>query len=113
MGAEGADGKASNGDDGVVNIIPINPSVINGDLSFQDSGDEMEEVFESLPVEEVEELGEENEKVNGEGEEDNGLSDEVDTDDAADDDADDADDADDDADDDDDDDDDDVHADAA
>merc|ERR1711940_18477 len=77
MGAEGADGKASNGDDGVVNIIPINPSVINGDLSFQDSGDEMGEVFESLPVEEVEELGEENEKVNGEGEEDNGLSDEV------------------------------------
>ena len=70
-------GKASNGDDGVVNRIPINPSVINGDLSFQDSGDEMEEVFESLPVEEVEELGEENEKVNGEGEEDNGLSDEV------------------------------------
>ena len=66
-------GKASNGDDGVVNRIPINPSVINGDLSFQDFGDEMEEVFESPVV--VEELEKETEEVLiGEGEVDKGES---------------------------------------
>ena len=39
-------GKASNGEEGVVNKIPIHPSLNDGELSFQDSGDEVEEVFE-------------------------------------------------------------------
>ena len=37
-------GKASNGEEGVK--IPIHPSLNDGELSFQDSGDELEEVFE-------------------------------------------------------------------
>ena len=69
--------KVSNIDDGVVNRIPINPSLNNGDLSFQDSGEE-EDVFVQSSSEQVQ--VEESEKesdgvIMEEGLEGNGLRD--------------------------------------
>ena len=69
--------KVSNVDDGVVNRIPINPSLNNGDLSFQDSGEE-EDVFVQSSSEQVQ--VEESEKesdgvIMEEGLEGNGLRD--------------------------------------